>query len=219
MKKIGIYIPGRLCSERLPNKLILPFGESCLFDIACSKLDILPDKYNKYVLVNDDELIEIAQKYKNIKIIKRSKESVEAEGPLSFIFRDLKVVEDTHLMFLNPCLAFLKAETIEDSLEKFEQSENDYATSVKTLQNWILDKNGLPLNDINYKRLTTKDIDPLLQIAHCFHIFHKDYFFIDGMMLKKDFLSLPVDGDETIDVDTKEDYQYAKWKWENEICY
>lgn len=215
--KLGIFIPGRLASERLPNKLILPLGESNLWEIACKKLNDLPNKYNKYVLCYDHELIDIAKKYNNLKIIIRDKNTAYVDGPLTYIFKELKDLEDTHLMFLNPCLSFLSQETIIKSLEKFENENMDYATSVKPLQNWLFDLNGNSISEINYKRLTTKEITPIWQAAHCFHIFNKDNFFIDGMMLKPNHGLLEVSHEDTIDVDTKEDYEYANWRWEKEI--
>lgn len=208
--KLGVYIPGRLSSERLPNKLILPLGDSSLWEMACKKLNDLPDKYNKYALCNDWQLIEIAEKYPNIKVIERDEDTAKAEGPLNYIFKDMKDVEDTHLMFLNPCLSFLTIETIIDALERFEAAGANYATSVKPIQNWFFDRAGDPIGPIDYKRLTTKEIDPLYQAAHCFHIFNKEEFFEDGMMLKPEMKLIKVPEEETIDVDTREDYEYAK---------
>lgn len=214
--RLGVFIPGRLGSERLPNKLILPLGDTCLWDIACKKLNMLPDKYNKYVLCYDKELIKIAEKYPNIKIIKRDKKTAEVDGPLKFIFKDLKDVPDTHLMFLNPCLSFLTVETIIRALEEFENKNMDYATSVKKLQNWIFDEECNPLINIDYKRLSTKEIKPIWQAAHCFHIFNKEKFFNDGLMLKPGHGLIEVAYNETIDVDTLEDYEFVKWKWEKQ---
>lgn len=215
--KIGVYIPGRLSSERLPNKLILPLGDSCLWEMACKKLNELPDKYSKYALCYDDDLIEIAKKYPNIEIIKRAKETANVEGPLQYIFKDIKdlsdINKDTHLMFLNPCLSFLSTQTIINNLEKFEVEEMDYATSVKPYQNWLFDdKNTQCITNINYKRLTTKEIPIYWEAAHCFHVFNKDNFFKDGQMLKENHGLLPVSKEETIDVDTPQDYEFAKWK-------
>jgi CMP-N-acetylneuraminic acid synthetase len=213
--KIGVFIPGRLDSERLPNKLILPLGQSCLWDMACQKLNALPDKYDKYALCNDKELVSIALKYPNIRVILREEATCKVDGPLNYIFKDLKYLPNnvTHLMFLNPCLSFLSVKTIVDALEYFEKWEADYATSVKKLQNWVFSSNMQdPINYIDYERLTTKEIEPMWQAAHCFHIFNKDSFFEDGMMLKPGHLLIPVPEEETIDVDSYEDYQYAKWK-------
>jgi CMP-N-acetylneuraminic acid synthetase len=212
MRKIGVFIPGRLSSERLPNKLILPLGESNLWDMACRKLNDLPDEYNKYALCSDWQLMEIAEKYPNITVIERDEDTAKAEGPLQYIFRGMRDVEDTHLMFLNPCLSFLKGDTILRALEEFDRSGADYATSVKPLQNWLFDEDGDNINKIDYERLTTKEIRPIYQAAHCFHIFKREDFFNDGMMLKPGLQMIKIPHEETIDVDTKEDYEYAKFK-------
>ena len=50
-KQIGVFIPARTTSKRLPNKIILPFGETNLFDIACKKLEQLPKEYGRYALI------------------------------------------------------------------------------------------------------------------------------------------------------------------------
>ncbi len=210
--KIGIFIPGRVASERLKNKLILPLARSCLWEIACEKLNNLPEKYNKYVLCFDEPLVEIANKFNNIKIIIRDKETTKVDGPLTYIFKELENLEDTHLMFLNPCLSLLTEATIIRVLEEFENSNKDFATSVKKIQNWLFDKDGKNLNEINYKRLSTKEINLAYQAAHCFHIFNKNKFFETGMMLKPGHGIIEIPHAETIDVDTQLDYEYAKFK-------
>lgn len=215
MKKLGVFIPGRLKSERLPNKLILPLGDTCLWEIACKKLNELPECYDKYALCYDEELINIAKKYKNVKIVVRDKKTAEVDGPLSFIFKELKDVESTHLMFLNPCLYNLSVQTIEDNLIKFEKENMDYATSVKPIKNWIFNSEGKIANSIDYEKLNTKLIEPWYVTAHCFHVFNKDNFFMDNMMLKDGHGLLEVGADETLDVDDYSEYKYAKWFVDN----
>ena len=218
-KKTGIFVPARLSSQRLPNKQILPIGDTCMFDICCKKLNNLNSNINKYVLIYDKELIDIAKKYPNIKIIVRDEDTAKAETPLVYIFKNILDVEDDYLMFLNPCLIFLSEETIEKCIDKFNRSNCDYATSVKELKNWILDEQGKNVNRMDYDKLTTKEIIPWYQTAHCFHIFNKNKFKEDGLMLKEGFLPLEVPNAERecIDIDTYEDYEFAKWKWEKEL--
>jgi CMP-N-acetylneuraminic acid synthetase len=213
--KLGVFIAGRLKSERLPRKLILPLGSRNLWDIACEKLDTLPQRYKRYALCCDKELIEIAQRYPSLKIIQRGSATTQKDGPLRFIFKDLQQVDNTHLMFLNPCLIFLRQSTIVQALQQFEEQNLEYATSVKKLQNWIFLKTGEALNPIDYVRLSTKEIEPLYQAAHCFHIFNKINFFKDGQMLKKGHAVILVPEGETIDVDTQSDFEYVKWQYEN----
>lgn len=212
----GVFIAGRLKSERLPGKLLLPIGGSNLWDIACDKLSKLPGTYNKYVLAEDGELVKIAAGYPELKVIVRDKNTAITDSPLSYIFKDLAGLPDKYLMFLNPCQSFISIGTIVKSLRSFERSACQYATSVKCLQNWLFDESHSSMNEINYKNLSTKEIKPIWQAAHCFHIFNKDSFFQDGHMLKPGHLLLPVPENEAIDVDTYDDYLYARWR--HEIC-
>ena len=218
-KKIAIFVPARLSSERLPNKQILPIGNTCMFEICCKKLQILTEKYNipTYVLINDEELINIANKYNAIKIIIRDKETTQVDGPLTYIFKDVKDIDATHLMFLNPCVIMLSIETILYAIETFLKVPWDYATSVKPFTNWLFDAFGNPLTSIDYEILSTKDIKGIYQCAHCFHIFNKEQFFKDGQMLKPGHGILTIPQDEIIDIDNYEDYDYACFKW-NKIC-
>jgi len=217
VRKTGIFIPGRLGSERLPNKLTLPLGDSCLWDIACKKLNELPDQYNKYALCYDEELVEIASKYENIKVIVRDKRTTEVDGPLTFIFKELEQVEDDYLMFLNPCLSLLSIDTILTSLTAFNFSHYDCATSVKRYQNWLWNKDHKPLTPIDYDRLSTKEIPVHMEAAHCFHIFNREEFFKTGNMLNQNLGLISVPSDELMDIDTPNDYQYASWVHENKL--
>lgn len=148
----------------------------------------------------------------------RDKETVEAEGPLQYIYKDILDVSEDYLMFLNPCLIFLSCETIINKINEFKNSPKDYGTSVKLFKNWLWSANGFDnyaINYIDYKRLTTKEISPWYQAAHCFHIFNKNKFKEDGYMLTPDLILLEIPIEETIDIDTQEEYEFAKWKWEH----
>lgn len=211
-KKIGIFMPGRLGSERLPNKLLLPLGRSNLWDIACNRLNQLPAKYNKYVLVYEPELIAIAEQYPNIKVIVRDEGTAKAEGPLSYIYKDVMGTDDTHLMFLNACFSLLSVDSLVGALETFETSAADYATSARPFNNWAFDESGKPITDIDYKTLSTKSIGNYRQAANVFHIFNRTKFLKDNMMLKPEMILIDLPESELIDVDTPEDYEFAKMK-------
>lgn len=217
-RNLAIFVPARLNSERLPNKQILPLGNSCMFEICCKKLSIITQIYKipTYVLIYDQPLIDIAKKYPNIKIIIRDKKTCEVDGPLTFIFKDIQIIPEKYLMFLNPCLTLLSIDTIINNIKQFLNSDYEYGTSVKELKNWIFYKNN-SITPIDYKRLTTKEIQDVYQCAHCFHIFNKKQFFKDGYMLKENHALLHIPEHETMDIDTQEEYNYAKYYWET-IC-
>lgn len=216
---IGIFIPARTTSNRLPNKLLLPFGKTNLFDIACKKVSELPDRFGKYALVCEPELIKIAESH-GLKILLRDIETINMDDPIVRVMGAVAQAEESHMMFLNPCLAFYTTEMILSSLESFEvllQEGIEYATSVKPFHNWIFDSNGKSITPINYKELNTKNIIGLTQTAHCFHMFNKEEFLNTGQMLKEGHGLISVPEVATIDVDTLEEYNFAKWRWENGI--
>lgn len=213
---LGVYIPARTKSQRLPNKLLLPLGDTNLFEIACEKLAALPKKYGRYALICEEPFIEIADRY-NINILYRDPETIEIDGPIVKTMGAVAQAKETHMMFLNPCLAFLSLDTIENALWRFETEKMDYATSVKPFHNWIFTVAGKAASPIDYKELNTKAITGLCQAAHCFHIFNRERFLEDGMMLHPGHGLLRVPEKETVDVDTEEEYLYVKWMWENGI--
>ena len=167
MRDIGIFVPARLSSQRLPNKQILPIGDTCMFDICCKKLNYIKTQYgiNTYVLICDDELIQIAEKYPNVQIVIRDIATANAETPLRYIFKDILDVKEKYLMFLNPCLIFLSPETIVNKIDEFILSGKEYGTSAKKFQNWLWDIDLNAITSVDYERLTTKEIinyEPLI---------------------------------------------------------
>lgn len=213
-KKIAIFIPARLNSERLPKKHLIPLNETGLtaWEITCKKMSKIKNaEVYALILESEKELVDICKKY-NINVIFREYETTMVDAPLNFIFKDIKNIDCTHFMFLNPCVLNLKHETIELNIEKFKKSKEDYATSVKKFRNWVLNENSESLIDsIDYTKISTKNIPIRNQFAHCFHIFNKNNFFKDGLMLKENFLQLYVDeSDVLVDLDDQEDLELAK---------
>ncbi len=69
---------------------------------------------------------------------------------------------------------------------------------------------GLSVNPIDYKTLSTKIVEPLYECAHTFHIFNKKLFFKTGKMLDKGHATIEIDKEETLDVDDFVDYKAAR---------
>ena len=210
----GIFMPGRLGSERLPNKLILPIGDTCLWEIACEKLDSVSNDFEKCVLVSeeDTELIEIAERFDSIKIIYRNPDTAKADFPLNYVFGDIVEMESDIVMFLNPCLLFLSARSIDTALKR----DVNYCESVKVFNSWIYDRHGYSQMTLDYTMMNTKYLPSMLEAAHAFRIFDKNNFLTTGKMSKEKPSLYYITKKESIDVDTLEDYEYAKWRYEHE---
>jgi len=215
MKKVGVFLPGRLASSRLPNKLILPIGDTCLWEIACKKLDSVSDKFEKCVLISkkDKELVKIAKKFKSLKIIYRSPETSLKDNPLNFVFKDIKKMKSDVVMFMNPCVLFLPKEIIEQVLTEVNL-EIPYVESVKAFNSWLYSEDGRLRSNIDLKSMNTKFLEELYEPAHAFRVFDKKVFLKTGEMstMRPSLFELNIN--DCIDVDTKEDYEYAKYLWE-----
>ena len=73
INNVCFLIGARLNSQRVPKKMIRPFGDSCLFEIALKTLlnsNFIPTQYI-YLSLYDQELKDIANKY-DVNIFERS---------------------------------------------------------------------------------------------------------------------------------------------------
>ena len=140
---ISFMIQARLDSKRLPGKMLLPFGESNLFEIAIQKLvdcKSIPNR-NIYLALYDQELKDIAGKYP-VNVFHRSEDSVgESKEP--------RVVSEwghklPHKWFVtvNACAPLLKVETIESFVKYYLESEHKSLFSVHSNNNFFWDNKG-----------------------------------------------------------------------------
>ena len=84
---IAFIVQSRKGSTRVPNKMLKPFLDSCLFEIVIKKVldsSIIP-KENFYVSILDDEFVDIANKY-DVNIYKRSEDSVVEPVELPVVY-------------------------------------------------------------------------------------------------------------------------------------
>lgn len=130
MKKISdivIIIQARLNSERVSQKMIRPFADSNLFEIAIKKLLASKEipKDNIYLSINEPELKSIGQKY-NLNIYERSEESANNDNSLQKIYEWHDKLPFDYVIKVNACSPLLKTETIDNFYKTFlnQKEEN-----------------------------------------------------------------------------------------------
>ena len=117
MKNINdvlFIIQARTQSTRVPNKMLRPFADSCLFEIAINKIldsKIIPMD-NFYLSIMDQELIDIAEKY-NVNYFERSEESTQEPISLQSLFEWHDKIDYKYYILLNACCPLVKLETIQ----------------------------------------------------------------------------------------------------------
>ena len=172
--KVCLITSARLNSQRLPNKMLKPFDDSTLFDICLAKMSNI-HYIDKYAIVYEPELIEAASKYPEINTFIRSKESAEADGPVSLIWDwalDPVFMEYTHFIYINSCLPCLSQKSIIRFINSFSASVFDNMFAVKKIKDYIWNDCGeLIYPDYPVTMMNTKDpnLKEIFIAAHCLY--------------------------------------------------
>ena len=172
VKDILFVIQARTQSTRVPNKMLKPFGESNLFEIAIQKIlnsKIIP-KDNFYLSVMDDELIEIAKKYK-VNYFIRSEESTEEPITLPKVFEWHSKLPFKYYVNINACNPLLKIETIDNFVNTFINSVCRGQFGVFEKKTFLFNNEGNMINkfygdDKYLATLETKFVETCYEAAH-----------------------------------------------------
>ena len=119
LDEVAVIIQARLCSERVPRKMIRSFCGSSLFEIGIKKIlesSVIP-KENFYVSVYEDELKDVADKY-GVNVFHRSETSAKNDNSLQTIYEwhDKLPSQYKYVILVSACNPLLKTETIDLSL-------------------------------------------------------------------------------------------------------
>lgn len=214
----SVVINARVNSTRLPNKLLRPFAQTTLLDIALDKVSKIKAEY-KFLATCEDEIIEVYNKHDtDIRLLDRSRESVE-KGRLSqdITFAHYKDIPTDHIMVINPCAPFVSVETYESALDRFYKEGAQTMTSVLRHCNAFLDGDFHPMN-VNGKAVSSQGNNPIYEMSHLFHIFNKDFFLENGYFWsyeKNDPYYYVVDKEESHDIDDWTDFRVSEILYED----
>lgn len=214
MKSISVVINARLGSTRVPQKLVKPFAESSLIEIALSKLDRMDFFEHRYLAVSERDLIELGSKYKNVEILERDAAAVKkGVNPLTVTFEHYLRVPSDYIFVFNPCLPCIEVETIKRAFDYFQQSNFNSYTAVVPTGDWIFNSEGKALTNSNPLNPTTNKDRTYLKACHAFHIIKKNFFSENGVLWTfnlDDPHLIEIPEHEAIDVDTKNEFTLAE---------
>ena len=219
MKNINdvcVVIQARLNSERVPNKMIKPFGDTSLFEIGCKKLlesNVIPNE-NIYVSVYEQELVDIAKKC-DINIFKRSKESAlfDGDGSVSMMYDWWDKLPFKYVVLVSACLPFLKLETIENFYKEYLSVDKNGMLAVmkKKTYYWDEKKELITKKFEKSGNMNTKVVETTYEAAHCLYA-GKMELIGDGIWMgdftKNEIELFPIDEKECFDID-------YNWQFEN----
>jgi CMP-N-acetylneuraminic acid synthetase len=206
-KRIVAFVPIKLNSERLPNKNIL-------------EINGFPLCYHIFKTLSDINLVDEVYVYCSNEIIKEYiPEGVKFLKRDSLLDGDKVKGYDIYNSFINEIDAdiyilahttspFIKSTTIINSMNKMLNEGYDSAFSAEKIQTFAWYNNS----PINYKLddiPRTQDLEPVYIETSGFYMFEKEIFTKHKRRIGFNPFIQKVDYIEAVDIDTKEDFDYA----------
>lgn len=210
--KIVLFIPIKLNNQRLPGKntMLLNGKPTCsyIFDTV-SKINEINEKY---IYCSDESIKPYIAPYKSkgLSFLKRDKylDGFQVKG-LEIIERFVKDVDADIYVLTHVTQPFTKSESIKNALEKVISGEYDSAFSAVALQDYMW-KNGKPFNYDMKNIVRTQDLVPIYMETGAFFIFRKEVFTKYGQRIGNNPYIYEIDQFEAVDIDTAEDFEFAK---------
>lgn len=205
--RVAAFVPIKLNSQRLPHKNILPIaGKPLCYHICRTLLDVRGID-ETYVYCSDSKVTEYIPE--NITFLKRD---AYLDGDLvkgkEIYERFIDAVDADIYILAHTTSPFIRKESIENALEKVMNGGYDSAFSAERKQTFCWYQ-GKPVNYDLEDVPRTQDMEPVWVETSAFFIFKKEIFTEHGRRIGFHPYIQEVSGIETVDIDTKEDYEFA----------
>jgi CMP-N-acetylneuraminic acid synthetase len=207
MRKIVAFVPIKLNSQRLPNKNILEIADHPLswhiLDTLCRTKRI--DEV--YVYCSDEKVKEYIPD--KVKFLKRDKK-LDGDLVKGFDIYDafIKEVNADIYILAHTTSPFIKRETVESAINKMIDGDYDSAFSAQRIQTFAW-YNGKPINYNLNDVPRTQDMEPIYLETSGFFMFKKEIFTENRRRIGFKPYIQEVNSVEAVDIDTKEDYEFA----------
>lgn len=172
----GLIVNARLGSTRCKHKVLRPFADSSLIEIALEKMNALQTDLNLYFGAGDPELIELSERYPRVTLVERPPEALTADGPPSRVHSHLRGLPEEWFLFINPCHPLVTGQLWLDAIEAFREERPRSLTAVFRNHGWFYDQAGCSLNCKDSQVHATQDTPYVLEVAHAFHLIQRDRF-------------------------------------------
>lgn len=208
--KIICFVPIKLNSQRLPNKMMLPLGEKKLCQHIFSTLIEVQKEINLdiYCYCSDENIIQYLPK--NVKFLKRDKNLDRDETKGIEIYKSfINQIHGDIYILCHATSPFIKSNSILIGLNKIILENYDSAFSVSKIQTFCWFNN----NTLNYDLtnvVRTQEIEPVFYETSAFYIFKKEILHKFNRRIGFNPFLVETNRIESIDIDEKEDYELAK---------
>lgn len=212
-KKITAVIPIRKGSQRVPDKNFKDFykGKS-LLELKIESLKEIELIDDVVVNTDSDIAIKIAKKL-GVSYFRRDDYYASSQCSQSEFFKNIAETTNTDIIIHTPCTSpLIKKESIIDAINRFNVSDNDSCNSVGLVKEYLW-HNGKPLNYTieGGKVPNSQDLPDIKKITFGFSIIDRDTMIERENVIGNNPLFYTVDEIEETDIDTKLDFQFAKF--------
>lgn len=206
--KVAAFIPIKLNNQRLPGKNTMILGGKPMCSYIFDTLKEVDTIDEKYVYCSDESIKEYIPD--GITFLKRDKylDGFEVKG-LEIIDRFVKDVDADVYVLTHVTQPFTKSESIKNALDKVLNEGYDSAFSAVALQDYCWYQ-GKPFNYDKKNIVRTQDLEPVYMETGAFFIFRKEVFTELGQRIGENPYIYQIDQFEAIDVDEKEDFEFAE---------
>ena len=200
MEKIVSFIPIKLNNQRLPD------CRQCDYIFhTISKVEAITDRY----VYCSDESIKGYLNY-GLKFLKRDEylDGFQVKG-LEIIDHFVRDVDADIYVLTHVTQPFTKADSIAGALDKVLYEGYDSAFSCTQIQDYCW-YDGKPLNYDRKDIVTTQNLQPVYMETGAFFIFRREVFTELHQRIGNHPYMCVIDAIEAIDIDTAEDFEFAK---------
>ena len=206
--KVVSFIPIKLNNQRLPGKNLLPLNGKPTCKYIFETINAVDTINEKYVYCSDEAIKEYMPS--GLTFLKRDKylDGFQVKG-MEIIDRFVKDVDADIYVLTHVTQPFTRSSSIKAALDKVISGEYDSAFSAVELQDYMW-MHGRPLN-YNMKDIPrSQDLEPIYMETGAFFVFRKEVFTELGQRIGiKPYIHV-IDQFEAVDIDTAEDYEFAK---------
>jgi CMP-N-acetylneuraminic acid synthetase len=224
MKSISdvvVILQARMNSQRVPKKMLKPFLDSNLFEIAINKLlksKVIP-KENIYVSAFEDELKNIAKSY-GLNIYNRSEESANNDNSLQKIYEWYDKLPFKYVIKVNACSPLLKIETIDAFISEFINQPEDNLFGVISMKDYFWNNGGMLVTPWPEGQtiMNTKAVEVTYKAAHVLYASRLDLIsqnrFMGDFQKEGGIKLYPMDELECFDIDYEWQFNVAQILYE-----
>ena len=199
--KITAVVPVKGNSTRLPNKNILPFGDSNLLQHKIEQLKQVKGLHEIIVSSDSDEMLAIGEKC-GVKAIKRPEQYANESVPFGMFLEYLcDTIEGDHLLYAcatSPCVEpYLYEKAIKVYFEKLKEGYDSLIT-VSPYQTYLMEHKNSEQLPMMYHFTNGIDLAPTEKVREWHYNYGPKYY------------QLVINKREAADIDDLYDYEMAK---------